>query len=231
MKYLSKKDHKTEAEFVSQDDKTKVIRIRILNGERKGKCIDVSPTTLQRWWKQISNEEEVSTEETHTEKTKPEVFDVTVVDEETGKKREVSIGTNDFIAGVDDSAKTYDFNNQPKAYREMPEVVREIYMLDKDPYPAVEEVVDMLVSWGANVKAYAEWIKLTNNVRLIFRRNMRCPDKSCIEVRMREEYTVDGYTTEYLPNGAALIKNEPYTIKVKKLKDLEVVVKSLLTTI
>lgn len=231
MKYLSKKDHKTEAEFVSQDEKTKVIRIRILNGEREGKCIDVSPTTLQRWWKKLGDEVAVAEVPAEELISVEEIFNVTVVDEETGEKKEVSISTEDFIAGVDDAIKTYDFNNQPKAYREMPEVVREIYMLDKDPYPTVEEVVDMLVSWGADVKAYAEWIKLTNGVRVLFRRNMRCPNKACIELRMKEEYKVDGYTTEYLPNGAALIKNEPYAIKVKNIKDLEVVVKSLLATI
>lgn len=222
-KYLSKKDNETIVEFVSQNERTSVIRLKYLNGENEGKCVDISPSTLQRWWKKVSDEEETQVEDS----TKEEVFNVTVVDEETGKKQEVSINPNDKIEGVDTEEKQYDFNNQPKDYVPMPEVVKEIYLLGEDPYPTVEEVVDMMVEWGADIKAYAEWIRMNGDIRIIFRRNKRCLKKSIIEVRMKEERTVAGYDTLNVPLKGALLKATPYVIYAKTLKDLETIVKAL----
>ena len=113
MKYLSKKDNKTQAEFVSQDERTKVVRIRMLNGEREGKCIDVSPTTLQRWWKKLGEEsdtaegavEETVTEEPEVEEPTSETIHVEVTTDE-GQKISMDINPDDEIAGVDDVPKT-----------------------------------------------------------------------------------------------------------------------------
>lgn len=232
MKYLSKKDHKTEAEFVSQDSKTKVIRIRMLNGEREGKCIDVSPTTLQRWWKKLGEEAEVEAtpevaEEPAVEEPTSETIHVEVTTDE-GQKISMDINPDDEIAGVDDVPKTYDFNNADKKHVPMPESVKEIYKLGEDPYPTVEEVVDMMVDWGASIKAYAEWIKMLDGTRVIFRRNSRSPKKSLIEIRMSEEKRVIGFETQYVPLKGALLKATPYVIYVKTLRELETVIKSLL---
>lgn len=231
MKYLSKKDHKTQAEFVSQDANTKVIRIRMLNGEREGKCIDVSPTTLQRWWKKLGEEEVEATtevaEEPAVEEPTSETIHVEVTTDE-GQKISMDINPDDEIAGVDDVPKTYDFNNADKKHVPMPESVKEIYKLGEDPYPTVEEVVDMMVDWGASIKAYAEWIKMLDGTRVIFRRNSRSPKKSLIEVRMSEEKRVIGFETQYVPLKGALLKATPYVIYVKTLRELETVIKSLL---
>ena len=229
MKYLSKKDHKTHAEFVSQDEKTKVIRIRFIDGDRAGKCIDVSPTTLQRWWKKVGEDEVETTEEVAevpVEETKPEVLHVEVTTDE-GEKISMDINPDDMVAGVDDVAKTYDFNPTEKKYIPEPASAKEFYRLGDDPYPTVEEVVDMMVEWGASIKAYAEWIKMLEGHRIIFRRNRRCPKKSLIEVRMTEEKRVIGFETQYVPLKGALLKTAPYVIYVKTVKELETVVKSL----
>ena len=220
MKYLSKKDHKTHAEFVSQDEKTKVIRIRLVDGERAGKCIDVSPTTLQRWWKKLDDESEV---ETVTE----EVIHVEVITD-AGEKISMDINPDDAIAGIDDVAKTYDFNPTEKKYIPEPASAKEFYKLGDDIYPTVEEVVDMMVEWGACIKAYAEWIKMIEGHRIIFRRNLRCPNKSLIEVRMSEEKRVIGFETQYVPLKGALLKTTPFVIYVKTIKELEAVIKSLI---
>lgn len=221
MKYLSKKDHTTVAEFVSQNEKTSVIRLKYLNGEQEGKCVDISPTTLQRWWKKMVEDEipevEVPAETLHIE---------VVTDE--GEKIELDIDPNATIDGVDNVGKIYDFNPTEKKHIPEPESAKLFYTLGDDPYPTVDEVVDLLVSWGADVKAYAEWIKMTNGMRVLFRRNRRSANKSVIEVRMKEEIIIPGYETVYAPVKSALIKNEPYTIYAKTIKDLEQVVKSLL---
>ena len=235
MKYLSKKDNKTKAEFVSQDERTKVVRIRMLNGEREGKCIDVSPTTLQRWWKNLGEESEIAegaveetvTEEPVVEASASETIHVEVTTDE-GQKISMDINPDDEIAGVDDIPKTYDFNNADKKYIQTPESVKELYKLGKDPYPTVEEVVDMMVDWGARIKAYAEWIKMLDGTRVIFRRNSRCPKKSLIEVRMHEEKRIIGFETQYVPLKGALLKATPYVIYVKTIRELETVIKSLL---
>lgn len=226
MKYLSKKDHKTQAEFVSQDERTKVIRIRMLNGERAGKCIDVSPTTLQRWWKKLGNES-AEVADAPAEEPKSEVIHVEVTTDD-GKKINMDINPEDEIVGVDDVPKTYDFNNTEKKYIPVPESVKELYKLGEDPYPTVEEVVDMMVDWGASIKAYAEWIKMLDGTRIIFRRNSRSPKKSLIEIRMAEEKRVIGFETQYVPLKGALLKATPFVIYVKTLSELETVIKSLL---
>lgn len=234
MKYLSKKDHKTQAEFVSQDAKTKVVRIRMLNGEREGRCIDVSPTTLQRWWKKLGEEAEIAegaVEETVTEEPvveePKEVLHVEVTTDE-GEKISMDINPEDEIVGVDDVPKTYDFNPTEKKYIPEPASAKEFYTLGEDPYPEVEEVVDMMVSWGADIKAYAQWIKMIDGTKIIFRRNRRCPNKSIIEVRMAEEKRIIGYETQYVPLKGALLKATPYVIYARTISELEKVIKSLL---
>lgn len=229
MKYQSKKDETIFAKLGEFDDKYKTYQLEYLTGEKAGKTITVTEPTLKRWWKKVEDD---SIEETvaETVQTEPEVLNVKVVDEETGKTREVEIDPVAFVPGVDDSGKTYDFNNQEKKHIPMPKAVKDIYRLGEDPYPTVDEVVDMLVSWGASVKKYAEWIKLLDGTRVLFRRNKVVPVKSVIEIRLKDEVVVPGYETQHKPVKSALIKDTPYVINVKTISDLEKVVKSLLAT-
>ena len=227
-KYLSKKDNETVVEFVSKNERTSMNRLKYLNGENEGKCIDISVSTLQRWWKKLGEETEVAEEVVAepAEEPKSEVIHVEVTNDE-GEKISMDINPDDEIAGVDDIAKTYDFNNAEKKYIPEPASAKNFYMLGEDPYPTVEEVVDMMVDWGADIKAYAEWIRMSGDIRIIFRRNKRAPKKSVIEVRMKEERTVAGYDTLNVPLKGALLRTTPYVIYAKTIKDLEMIVKAL----
>jgi hypothetical protein len=222
MMYQSKKDETVFAKLVSTDAKYKTSLLEYTTGEKVGQTFSVSDATLKRWWRKSENEADAG------DLPVEEILHVNVEDEETGKSVEVDINPADFIPGVDDGEKTYDFNNQDKKYIPMPKIVQEMYMLGKDPYPTVDELMDMLVSWGADIKAYREWIRLFDGTRIIFRRNMRCPQKACIEIRMKAEYIVDGYETLYVPVKSALIKDAPYVIIIKTIEDLEKVIKSLI---
>ena len=215
MMYQSKKDGAIMAKVVSSDDKYKTAILEYTTGEKKGQTINVTEATLKRWWRKVEEKE---------------VLHVDVVDENSGKTVSVDVDPEGFVPGVDDVGKKYDFNNQEKKHIPMPKAVCEIYKLGEDLYPTVEEVVDMMVEWGASIKAYKEWIKMLDGTRIIFRRNKRSVSKSLIEVRMSDEIAVSGYETKHVPLKGALLKATPYVIYVKTISDLEKVVKSLVTT-
>lgn len=222
MMYQSKKDDTVFAKLVSTDDKYKTSLLEYTTGDKAGKTINVTDATLKRWWKK--------TDEAVEETPADETLRVKVEDSETGKLVDVDIDPAGFIPGVDDVNTGYDFNNAEKKYIPMPQVVKEIYLLGEDPYPTVEELVDMMVSWGAEIKAYAEWIRMFDGTKIIFRRNRIRPGKSCIEVRMKENVQLKGFETEHSPLKSALLKTTPYVIKVKTISELEQVVKLLTTT-
>jgi hypothetical protein len=232
MKYQSKKDETIFAKLVEYDDKYKTYMLEYTTGEKAGKTITVSEPTLKRWWRKVEDEVDGTVEEVVQKDTteQDELLNVKVVDEETGKSTEVVINPNEFVPGVDDAPTTYDFNNQEKKHIPMPKSVSEIYKLGDDPYPTVEEIVDMVVSWGVPVKAYREWIKLFDSTKIIFRRNMRNVSKSLIEVRMKNDVQIDGFETQHVPSKSALIKPTPYVIYVKTMKELEQVIKLLHAT-
>lgn len=222
MTYQSKKDETVLAKLISSDDKYKTSLLEYTTGEKAGQTFNVTEATLKRWWKKVDSNAVVETPE-------EEILHVDVVDD-SGKSVSVDINPNAFVPGVDDATQAYDFNNQKKKYVRMPKAVEEIYMLDKDPYPTVEEVIDMMVSWGADIKAYAEWIKMIDGTKIIFRRNKRIPRKAVIEVRMKDERRFTGFNTEYVPVKSALIKDTPYVIYARTITDLEQVVRSIVTT-
>ena len=220
MMYQSKKDESVMAKVVETDEKYKTSILEYTTGEKVGQTINVTEATLKRWWKKV--------EETEVKET--EVLHVDVVDDESGETVSMDINPDEFVPGVDDVDVKYDFNNQEKKYIPMPQAVCELYKLGDDIYPSVEEVVDMMVEWGASIKAYKEWIKMLDGTRIIFRRNKRCINKSLIEVRMKEEIKIPEYETKHVPLKGALLKATPYVIYAKTIKDLEKVVKSLVTT-
>lgn len=56
MKYQSKKDTSIFATVDSYDEKTKTTILVYESGDKKGKSVNVSSSTLKRWWKQVEDD-------------------------------------------------------------------------------------------------------------------------------------------------------------------------------
>lgn len=237
-KYQSKKDDNIIASEIATDEKCKTTTLVYLSGEKAGKSFVVTDATLKRWWRKIKDSEPVQ-EETE-EPEEEEVFHVKVEDA-SGNTVSVDMNPNDVIPGVDDKVIDPNEFNPPESKKKvwvMPKAVKEYardfycdYRLpDGTSFPDMEDLVDMLVSWGADVKSYKWCVRLTNRSLIILRPHKQNYLRSCIEVRMTDEVAPSVTGAEEKPMKGAMYFQLNWFKKVGTLVELEELIREMYNT-
>lgn len=60
MYYVSRRDNETRIKVDEQYSNENTVVAEYLNGEKQGKTVSITHSTLKRWWKKIEEQEEVS---------------------------------------------------------------------------------------------------------------------------------------------------------------------------
>lgn len=59
MLYVSRKDNETLAKLVGEEEKYGTVMLEYVSGEKVGKSINITNSTLKRWWKPVEDTESV----------------------------------------------------------------------------------------------------------------------------------------------------------------------------
>lgn len=90
--YVSRKDKTVKVKLIKYEEKFKTYLVEYLTGERKGKTISFSSSTMKRWWKEIEDEAtEDAAEDAHIvlNTTKETTDKKSVVSKKEAEKKEV----------------------------------------------------------------------------------------------------------------------------------------------
>lgn len=87
MYYLSRRDNETRIKVDEQYSNENTIIVEYLNGEKKGKTVSITHSTLKRWWKKIEEEQVIIPQESIVEKvTEPNIIPTTKMDDKKSVK-------------------------------------------------------------------------------------------------------------------------------------------------
>ena len=61
--YISRKDNSIKAKLIEYNDKFKTYTVEFISGDRIGKSVSFSSSTIKRWWKETDEPDEIDTKD------------------------------------------------------------------------------------------------------------------------------------------------------------------------
>lgn len=89
MYYLSKRDNETRIKVDEQYSNENTVVVEYLNGEKEGKTVSITRSTLKRWWKKVEEEQATIPQESIVEKvteSEPNIIPTTKTDNKKSVK-------------------------------------------------------------------------------------------------------------------------------------------------
>lgn len=130
MHYLSRRDNETKIKVDEQYSNENTVVVEYLNGDKQGKTVSITHSTLKRWWKKIDTEGIFTKSENLENKTKKTTSKKkpTKIDRTEDIKKIVEMFVDDYEYKYYDSVKCYkiyDIMNQAT-------VIAEVYLRRKN---------------------------------------------------------------------------------------------------
>nr|DAR49642.1 MAG TPA: hypothetical protein [Caudoviricetes sp.] len=130
MYYLSRRDNETKIKVDEQYSNENTVVVEYLNGDKQGKTVSITHSTLKRWWKKIDTEGIFTKSENLENKTKKTTSKKkpTKIDRTEDIKKIVEMFVDDYEYKYYDSVKCYkiyDIMNQAT-------VIAEVYLRRKN---------------------------------------------------------------------------------------------------
>ena len=200
MKYQSKKDPTVVAEVKSYDEKCKTVILEYTDGPDKGKSLSITTSTLKRWWKKLSDDEDSAVEDPVDEREEKGAL---AVDSEKVNETYAPDVTPHYIPKPE-SVVNYE-NKKRKRYNQ--------------DLPDFEDVVSRLESKAVKINENSHYLKFEDKTTL-----WRKP--TAIFVYAAEK-TWEALTNKGLQSSNNNDKDRPFAFKIESAEDFEKVVEAI----